>query len=42
MTSKFLAYTAKWLGVPLVKVGGHKEKQIWRKDPEFKFVCVNS
>lgn len=28
MTPKFLAETAEWVGVPLMKVGGQKEKQI--------------
>lgn len=41
MTPKFLAEASEWVGVPLMKVGGQKEKQIWRKDPEFKFVYVN-
>lgn len=41
MTPKFLAEAAEWVGVPLMKVGGQKEKQIWRKDPEFKFVYFN-
>lgn len=40
MTPKFLAEAPEWVGVPLMKVGGQK-KQIWRKDPEFKFVYVN-
>lgn len=34
MTPKFLASVARWVGVPLMNVGG-QEEQIWRKDPEF-------